>query len=108
MKKTESINKFKIKFGKFKKHSDDLYWHFKEMRSKLKSLSKEASKLANDVEAFEACPVEMMSMLIDYSTFIGESTEDIYATLFNMKNSTLKKPLPKSKRKKICYERTRR
>lgn len=105
MKKTESINKFKNKFDKFKKNSDELYWHFKAMRSKLKLLSKEATKLANDIKTFDYCPAEMITMLMDYSTFIGISVEDIYAMLFNMKNSTLKNPINKNKRKKVCYER---
>ena len=39
---------FKTRFDKFKKKSDELYWHFKDMRSKLKALAKEASKLADE------------------------------------------------------------
>jgi len=95
---------FKTHFDKFKK-SDDLYWHFKEMHSKLKALTKEATKLSEEVSLEQECHVDMFTILADYATFVGESVDDIYATLFNMKNSTFKKPLPRNKRKKVCYER---
>lgn len=105
MKKTTSINKFKTKFDKFKKKSDELYWHFKDMRSKLKALAKEASKLSNESPIMDDCEPGLFTLLADYETFVGESVDDIYATLSNMKNSTYKKPLPYEKRKEFCFER---
>lgn len=98
---------FKTRFDKFKKKSDELYWHFKDMRSKLKALAKEASKLADESSIMDDCEPELFTLLADYETFVGESVDDIYATLSNMKNSTSKKPLPYEKRKEFCFERVK-
>ena len=97
---------FRSKFEKFKKKSDELYLHFKDMRSKLGALAKEASALSEQVNLYDAEPDPgLMILLLDYSTFIGTSVEDIYATLFNMKNSTYTKVVSGDKRKPVCYER---
>ena len=95
---------FKSKFEKFKKKSDELYWHFKDMRSKLNALVKEANKLSNERYDGEG-DILTFTLLADYAPFVGESVEDIYATLFNMKNSTYAKVVSEAKRKKVCYER---
>ena len=98
-------NKFKTKFDKFKKKSDELYGSFMEMRTKLKALTKEATKLSNEVYTANECDFNLFTLLADYATFVGETSDDIYAILYNMKNSTFDKVLPKEKRKKVCYER---
>ena len=103
MKKTASINKFKTKFDKFKKKSDDIYWHFKEMRSKLKSLSKEASDFLHSTDGAENFDPDNFNLLWEYSTYIDICAEDIYGMLFNMKNSTFKKTIPMDKRKKSIF-----
>lgn len=97
---------FKSRFEKFKKKSDELYWHFKDMRSKLKALAKEAYALAEKVNVYDGkLDPTLMMLLLDYSTFIETSVEDIYATLFNMKNSTYTKVISGDKKKPVCYER---
>ena len=98
---------YRRQFEKFKAKSDELLKDFKGMRTRLGRLVKEASKLADKFNYCDGEPdFHILSLLTDYSTFIGESMEDIYATLSNMKNSTYTKACPHDKRKKVCYERT--
>ena len=95
---------FRNKFEKFKKKSDELYGSFMEMRTKLKALTKEATKLSNEVyTAVNECDFNLFTLLADYATFVGETSDDIYGMLFNMKNSTFKKAIPMDKRKKSIF-----
>lgn len=98
---------FKTRFDKFKKNSDRLHAQFKGIRTKLKALAKEATKLADEATLKNDCSALLFTLLADYETFVGESVDDIYATLSNMKNSTFKKPLPYEKRKEFCFERVK-
>lgn len=91
---------FRSKFEKFKKRSDELFWNFKMMKSKLKSLSKEASSLLHITNFGDGFDGENFKLLLEYSTHIDCAAEDIYRMLFNMKNSTFKKSLAEDKRKK--------
>lgn len=91
---------FRSKFEKFKKRSDELYWNFKAMKSRLKSLSKEASSLLHTTNCGDSFDGENFKLLLQYSTHIDCAAEDIHRMLFNMKNSTFKKALAEDKRKK--------
>lgn len=94
---------FRSKFDKFKKKSDELYWLFKEMRSKLKALSRDASDFLHTTDEAEDFDPDNFKLLWEYSTYIDISADDIYGMLFNMKNSTFKKAIPMDKRKKSIF-----
>ena len=94
---------FRSKFERFKKKSDELYWNFKDMRSKLKALAKEAGNFLHTTDGAEDFDPDNFRLLWEYSTYVDISADDIYGMLFNMKNSTFKKAIPMDKRKKSIF-----
>ena len=107
MKRKPDPKRVKERFAKFKKSAVDFYWRFKDIRSKLKKLSKEATKTKeaileaglNNIDAQGGCDQNLMNLLADFSVLMNPALDEAYYVLYNMKNSSFKKSIPSDKRK---------
>ena len=107
MKRKPDAKRVKERFSKFKKSVVDFYWRFKDMRSRLRKLSKEASKTKeaileaglNNIDAKGGCDQTLMNLIADFNVLMNPALDTVYSVLYNMKNSSFKKSIP-SKRMK--------
>ena len=108
MKRKPDPKRVKEKFAKFKKSVVDYYWRFKDMRSRLRALSKEATKTKeaileaglNNPDAQGGCDQTLMNLLADFNMLLNPALDEAYFVLYNMKNSSFKKSIPSNKMKR--------
>lgn len=107
MKRKPDPKRVKERFAKFKKAAVDYYWLFKDMRSRLRKLSKEASKTKeaileaglNNPDAIDGCDQTLMNLLADFNVLMNPALDEVYSVLYNMKNSSFKRPIPKGRKR---------
>lgn len=107
MKREPDAKRVKDRFSKFKKSVVDFYWRFKDMRSKLQKLSKEATKTKeaileaglNNPETQGGCDQNLMNLLADFNVLMNPALDEVYSVLYNLKNSSFKKSIPIKKMK---------
>lgn len=107
MKRKPDPKHAKERFTKFKKSVVDFYWRFKDMRSRLRKLSKEATKTKeaileaglNNPDTQGGCDQNLMNLLADFNVLMNPALDEVYSVLYNLKNSSFKKSIPSERRK---------
>lgn len=110
---TRKVKSLKGKYEKFRQDCQDAYAEFKPLMRKLKSLSKRAGKLSEelgnlppfDEDGNSAFDFLLFFRLSDFHTLMEASSMDIDAILHNIQQSTFNKAVGWNKMRKYSYER---
>ena len=108
MKHKPDPKRVKERFSKFKKSAVDFYWRFKDMRSKLRKLSKEATKTKeaileaglNNPDTIGGCDQTLVNLLADFNVLMEPARDEVYADLYNIEDAACRKSISSKKMKR--------